>query len=193
MEEADALADRVGIMYAGSIRCYGSAMFLKRALGTGYQIRIAKAKDILCDSVNMPIRQYFPNAVLLENMDAEVHYALNSKNEERFAKSRSKSSDSEFESRRLMSIDSSMNLSDSSLFRTSLFHQYGLNNRAIKRQVSEFVSFFEYLEKNRSKLGITSWGLSISTMEDVFLKIELLATSGVKPSVFRGLLDPGQK
>ena len=128
MEEADALADRVGIMYAGSIRCYGSAMFLKRALGTGYQIRIAKAKDILCDSVNMPIRQYFPNAVLLENMDAEVHYAPNSKNEERFAKRRSKSSHSEFESRRLMSIDSSMNLSDSSLFSTSLFHQSGLNN-----------------------------------------------------------------
>ncbi len=33
MEEADALGDRIAIMAAGKVKCYGTSMFLKKAYG----------------------------------------------------------------------------------------------------------------------------------------------------------------
>ena len=40
MEEADTLGDRIGIMCGGKMVCEGSPLFLKRAYGVGYQLRI---------------------------------------------------------------------------------------------------------------------------------------------------------
>ena len=36
MDEADILADRKAIMSAGTVRCYGSSLFLKNKFGAGY-------------------------------------------------------------------------------------------------------------------------------------------------------------
>ncbi len=33
MEEADALGDRIAIMAAGKVKCYGTSMFLKKSYG----------------------------------------------------------------------------------------------------------------------------------------------------------------
>ncbi len=33
MEEADVLGDRIAIMAAGKVQCYGTSLFLKRAYG----------------------------------------------------------------------------------------------------------------------------------------------------------------
>ena len=40
MEEADVLADRIGIMSEGRMICSGSPMFLKRAFGVGYSLNV---------------------------------------------------------------------------------------------------------------------------------------------------------
>ena len=38
MDEADILADRKAIMSAGTLRCYGSSLFLKNRFGAGYHM-----------------------------------------------------------------------------------------------------------------------------------------------------------
>ena len=38
MDEADILADRKAIMSAGTVRCYGSSLFLKNKFGAGYHM-----------------------------------------------------------------------------------------------------------------------------------------------------------
>ena len=38
MEEAEVLADRIGIMSCGKIKCVGTSMYLKNILNCGYQV-----------------------------------------------------------------------------------------------------------------------------------------------------------
>jgi len=40
MPEADFLADRIGIMVQGALRCIGSGSHLKRTYGKGYKLTI---------------------------------------------------------------------------------------------------------------------------------------------------------
>lgn len=40
MEEAEALASKIGIMVAGRLNCYGSKESLKSIYGSGYEIKI---------------------------------------------------------------------------------------------------------------------------------------------------------
>ncbi len=43
MDEADLLSDRIAIMADGCLRCVGSSLFLKKTYGVGYQLTIEKA------------------------------------------------------------------------------------------------------------------------------------------------------
>jgi len=43
MDEADLLGDRIAIMAAGKLRCCGSSLFLKKQYGVGYQLTIVKS------------------------------------------------------------------------------------------------------------------------------------------------------
>ena len=38
MDEADILADRKAIISKGSLRCYGTSLFLKNRFGLGYHL-----------------------------------------------------------------------------------------------------------------------------------------------------------
>ena len=46
MEEADALADRVGIISDGKLKCVGTPLYLKNTFGDGYRV------NIVCDPGN---------------------------------------------------------------------------------------------------------------------------------------------
>lgn len=48
MDEADVLADRIGIMSEGKIKCIGSSLFLKNKFGIGYKLKLEKYND--CNS-----------------------------------------------------------------------------------------------------------------------------------------------
>ena len=45
MDEADLLGDRIAIISQGELKCYGSSMFLKRNLGSGYDITLVKKEE----------------------------------------------------------------------------------------------------------------------------------------------------
>ena len=49
MDEADILADRKAIMSAGTLRCYGSSLFLKNRFGAGYHMTmVLKVMYLAC-------------------------------------------------------------------------------------------------------------------------------------------------
>lgn len=45
MDEADILADRIGIMKAGKINALGTSMFLKSKFGVGYILKLEKGPE----------------------------------------------------------------------------------------------------------------------------------------------------
>lgn len=51
MDEADILADRVGIMSKGSLQCLGTTMFLKKMMGINYYLTIEKSEDCVSADV----------------------------------------------------------------------------------------------------------------------------------------------
>ena len=65
MDEADALADRIGIMARGRLRALGSAQHLKSRHGGGYRVDV-KAADGAAEPVGDVVARLFPGARLLE-------------------------------------------------------------------------------------------------------------------------------
>lgn len=126
MEEADALADRIIIMHSGKVVCSGSSMFLKKALCTGYVLRILKSLRFKhAETLNF-IQKLMPKATIKSEIGSEISYELNESQE------------------------------------TSV----------------ELGTFFSELEGRKEKLGIDSFGVTVSTLDEVFLKMGELADSG---------------
>lgn len=54
MDEADILGDRIAIMADGRLRCVGSSLFLKKNYGVGYQLTIARRKENVRSLIDEP-------------------------------------------------------------------------------------------------------------------------------------------
>jgi len=119
MDEADLLGDRIGIMANGQLRCVGSALFLKKEFGVGYQITIEKKFNSLDvdEKVSNAITNCVPEAILLSDVSTELSFQL--------------------------PINSS----------------------------SKFVDMFASLDEAIEADEITTYGVSITTLEEVFLKV----------------------
>ncbi|CAG9318442.1 unnamed protein product [Blepharisma stoltei] len=121
MDEADVLADRIGIMSQGKLRCCGSSAFLKNRYGVGYYIKIVKDLDsgnsFDDNAVIDFIRNHISESKISSNTRAEITFHL--------------------------PISS----------------------------VSQFNDFFASLDASLQKLNIKSYGVSATTLEEVFLKV----------------------
>ncbi|RWS09653.1 ATP-binding cassette sub-family A member 1-like protein, partial [Dinothrombium tinctorium] len=127
MEEADALGDRIAIMADGEVKCCGTPMFLKRAFGGGYQLRIAKGSDFKKESFERILRNFFADASIVNEIYTEIVYDL----------------------------------------------EDGRNNESDSTKV--FTEFFETFEIQKEDFGIASCGLSVTTIEDVFLRVNSMS------------------
>ncbi len=122
MDEADLLGNRVAIMSKGALHSYGSPMFLKVRLGTGYVMRLSFERSIDDSSVILQrVQEKIPGAVLKEHKGQEVAVAL--------------------------------------------------PNDA----VAEFAHCIKYMEQPalQKELGLNGISMSVSTLEDVFVRIAL--------------------
>ncbi|KAL1415399.1 hypothetical protein MTO96_006844 [Rhipicephalus appendiculatus] len=78
MEEADVLADRIIVMYSGSIICWGSPSFLKNACGVGYKLRIQKEPKVFTSAAILAVvKKTVPQATVEEEKENEAIIALN--------------------------------------------------------------------------------------------------------------------
>jgi len=120
MDEADQLADRVGILHGGQLKCCGSTLFLKRKFGVGYNMTLTKSRGgagCNAEEVQATLRRFVPEAEKLSDVGSELVYRL----------------------------------------------PLGAS--------AAFPKLLANLDDNQARLGITNYGLSVTTMEEVFLKV----------------------
>jgi ABC-type multidrug transport system ATPase subunit len=75
MEEAEMLADRVGIMARGTLKCYGTPLYLKNNFGKGYRLSIMTEIDHFEQGRDV-ILSWLPQATLATRSGGQMIFSL---------------------------------------------------------------------------------------------------------------------
>jgi len=143
LEEAALLGDRIAIMKQGQLRCAGSLLFLQKRFGLGYNL----------------------TTVLKSNQSSEA--SSNDKSEQ-MEEGISSSIDTDEEKVEKLYKFLKDRLSDTQLIRRSARE---LTFRFPPGTESSFPDLFEALEADRENLSIGAYGVSNTTLEEVFLQL----------------------
>uniref|UniRef100_A0A3B5M8A6 P-type phospholipid transporter n=1 Tax=Xiphophorus couchianus TaxID=32473 RepID=A0A3B5M8A6_9TELE len=163
MDEADILGDRIAIISHGKLCCVGSSLFLKTHLGTGYYLTLVK-------------RDYDLSLQSCRNSASTVSYMKKTEKDSVSESSSDAGLGSEPESE-TTTIDISLissvifkHVSEARLVE-DLGHEitYVLPYQSAKD--GAFVELFHELDDRLTDLGISSYGISDTTLEEIFLKV----------------------
>ncbi|CAM9541397.1 unnamed protein product [Ascophyllum nodosum] len=149
MDEADLLGDRVAIMADGALRCCGSSLFLKNHYGVGYNLTIVR--DI--GETEGEISSAFENGMDDEKADEEKGFNT-TKNQEGNVKPIKRLVRSYVREATLLS-------------NVGAEVSFQLPNDAS----GTFEAMLTELDARKAELGITSYGMSVTTLEEVFLRV----------------------
>eukprot|EP00529_Nitzschia_sp_RCC80_P002451 CAMPEP_0113451218 /NCGR_PEP_ID=MMETSP0014_2-20120614/6226_1 /TAXON_ID=2857 /ORGANISM="Nitzschia sp." /LENGTH=1987 /DNA_ID=CAMNT_0000342569 /DNA_START=1298 /DNA_END=7261 /DNA_ORIENTATION=- /assembly_acc=CAM_ASM_000159 len=145
MDEADVLGDRIAIMAEGSLRCLGSPLFLKNHYGVGYQLTIEK-----------------DHAFKEKEMDVVKEEKENG----------TKDSDPEIK------VESDLDEVLDSIVTNNVKEANMLSNVGSEMSfqlpisaASNFAPMFQGLDNQVEKGTISSYGIGITTLEEVFLLV----------------------
>uniref|UniRef100_A0A668ATY9 P-type phospholipid transporter n=1 Tax=Myripristis murdjan TaxID=586833 RepID=A0A668ATY9_9TELE len=156
MDEADILGDRIAIISHGKLCCVGSSLFLKNQLGTGYYLTLVK-------------KEPEPSLSSCRNSSSTVSFT---KKEECGSVSSSDAGlGSENESEAATIGDLILRHVPAARLVEDLGHEltYVLPYSAAKD--GAFVQLFKDLDDKLADLGISSYGVSDTTLEEIFLKV----------------------
>ncbi|CAM9360676.1 unnamed protein product [Chrysoparadoxa australica] len=145
MDEADLLGDRIAIMAHGELRCCGSSLFLKRHYGVGYNLTVVKA-----------IEEAGRTAEEEGKEGAEVV-----RGEEALYLDGQKSSAP------IKKLVHSFVEEATTLSEVGAEVSFQLPSAAS----SVFKNMLLQLDERSEELGISSYGMSITTLEEVFLRV----------------------
>ena len=143
MDEADILGDRIAIMAAGQLRCAGSSLFLKRQYGVGYQLTIEKQPLV---GVNKSIKDTGDS----EGGEIEV------------VKGSGDNFDAKLEEIVTGSVKEASLLSNVG---TEMSFQLPIG------AASTFAPMFEQLDKEVDDEAIVTYGVGVTTLDEVFLLV----------------------
>ena len=145
------MGDRIAIMSKGNLKCCGSPLFLKSMYSSGYNLVLTKKQS---DSAN---EQPDENETTEDNEEATTSTSSRT--------TTPKSSSLETGNRIATLIHS--------IIPDATLHE-NLNSEISfilpAQQTSRFSELFEKLDENKDTFNIENIGISISTLEDVFLK-----------------------
>jgi ATP-binding cassette subfamily A (ABC1) protein 3 len=143
MDEADILGDRIAIMAEGQLRCVGSSLFLKKKYGVGYQLTIEKNDRVDVDA----------------DADADAAIEVDSKTPQ---PSGMHSND-----------DNLKQIVTGAVSEASLLNNVGaeLSYQLPMGAASKFTTMFDGLDKEVDQGRISSYGVSITTLDEVFLLV----------------------
>lgn len=140
MEEAEALCSRIGIMAKGRLRCIGSAQHLKSKFGKGYVLTVN-----MLPTDGSAVADAQQAAVVEEFVQEEL-------------------------SKGCAKLLSSINRTKKFLIYKSTSTAYAGAASAARASTTITISeLFQQMEANKERLQIREWGLSMSTLEDVFV------------------------
>ncbi|XP_053093930.1 phospholipid-transporting ATPase ABCA1 isoform X2 [Pangasianodon hypophthalmus] len=157
MDEADLLGDRIAIISQGKLCCCGSPLFLKARLGTGYYLTIVKKE----------LPSLTPSSTSAANLSASTL----------MKESDSSMSDDTGLGNELYGSDVSglVALAQHHIARAQLVEDVGreavINFPHAASEDGTLALFLAELEKRQSEFGVVSYGLSDTTLEEIFLKV----------------------
>ncbi len=171
MDEADLLGDRIAIMAEGQLRCVGSSLFLKKKYGVGYQLTIIKNSDGDVDiqgkveEDNHEIDDfekwvYSTKNDKVSNGDDSAQVAISEVEEEK--KEGDLDMDGILQSIVKGSVPSAAVLSNVG---TEMKFQLPIGESA------KFIGMFEKLDKQLKQHKIKTYGVSVTTLDEVFLMV----------------------
>lgn len=162
-DEADILGDRIAIMAEGRLCCVGSSLFLKKTYGVGYQLTIERQRNSIMRRV-------------------VTHVVFDDEDEEQYPDSSLEvvvskvlGEDNCYDHGTNNGIDSLlMDIIHSSVPEAAVLSNIGseLSFQLPIGAASRFLPLFKGLDEQISAGNINSYGVSITTLEEVFLLVE---------------------
>ncbi|ROL50265.1 ATP-binding cassette sub-family A member 1 [Anabarilius grahami] len=174
MDEADILGDRIAIISHGKLCCVGSSLFLKTQLGTGYYLTLVKKNNE-------------PSLSSCRNSSSTVSFIKKDDNASESSSDAGLGSDQESEAATAIGTtwpESPVVPVDVALI-SSLILKHVPDARMVEDLGHEityvlpyesakdgaFVELFHDLDDRLADLGISSYGVSDTTLEEIFLKV----------------------
>ncbi|XP_078132544.1 phospholipid-transporting ATPase ABCA1 isoform X1 [Sander vitreus] len=162
MDEADILGDRIAIISHGKMRCCGSSLFLKKCFGSGYYLTLVRDEA--------------------EKMMAQRNGIKHSQDkEEKECPSRDSSLDDGIGSQSWGNSDLSADLTavgqivqhhvPEAVFLESIGQEITYILPYSGARDGTFALLFQELDLAMADLGLTSYGISDTTLEEIFLKV----------------------
>ncbi|XP_048033028.1 phospholipid-transporting ATPase ABCA1b [Megalobrama amblycephala] len=174
MDEADILGDRIAIISHGKLCCVGSSLFLKTQLGTGYYLTLVKKNNE-------------PSLSSCRNSSSTVSFIKKDDNASESSSDAGLGSDQESEA--ATAIGTTWPESPVVPVDVALISSLILKHVPAARMVEDlgheityvlpyesakdgaFVELFHDLDDRLADLGISSYGVSDTTLEEIFLKV----------------------
>uniref|UniRef100_A0A8C6VPK5 P-type phospholipid transporter n=1 Tax=Naja naja TaxID=35670 RepID=A0A8C6VPK5_NAJNA len=161
MDEADILGDRIAIISNGKLCCVGSSLFLKNQLGTGYYLTLVK-KDV--DSSLSSCR----------NSSSTISYLKKDDSVSQSSSDAGLGSDHESDTP-TVDVSAISNLIMKHVPEAKLVEDIGHELSYVlpyeAAREGAFVELFHEIDDRLSDLGISSYGISETTLEEIFLKV----------------------
>ncbi|XP_034091957.1 phospholipid-transporting ATPase ABCA1-like isoform X2 [Gymnodraco acuticeps] len=164
MDEADILGDRIAIISNGKMRCCGSSLFLKKCFGSGYYLTLVRE-----GSVKMAAQRNGIIQSQVKDVPTEKDFT-----------SRSSSPDDGISSQTWANSDPS-DVSDvgqivrchvpGAVFLESIGQEITFVLPYAGARDGSFALLFSELDRASAELGLTSYGISDTTLEEIFLKV----------------------
>ncbi|XP_043916268.1 phospholipid-transporting ATPase ABCA1-like [Protopterus annectens] len=159
MDEADILGDRIAIISHGKLCCCGSSIFLKKCFGSGYYLTVVKSTT----------NYISPQMLQAKPAVGEDGVSNSSSVDEGIG----------------TEIESNEDLSDKMMFLTKLVQKHAPEAHFLESigqeityilpyegaQDGSFAQLFKELDMELPNLGILSYGVSDTTLEEIFLKV----------------------
>jgi len=180
MEEAEALGDTISIIAAGKLVCSGSSLWLKNKYGDGYTLSINKnippgalAKDRL--PRYLPTSVELPDIVITDNGELEIVENKSGLGNKSVSMSSIAGYAKHNAGEPVLTTKSGLRLYNY-LLKYDFVSFTSDNGGEIKFKLSNdkldfFSGLLQDLEHNKTSLGVDSFGISVTSLTDVFLKV----------------------
>ncbi|XP_026071559.1 ATP-binding cassette sub-family A member 1 [Carassius auratus] len=152
MDEADILGDRIAIISHGRVCCCGSSLFLKKTYGRGYYLTLARANQDRVMAQRAPLIKECDKSSVDEGIGSESISSLDPPDVADLSRL----------VRRHMPEAEFLEVIGQEL--VYVLPYTGVTN-------GSFASLFKELDLEKSALGVTSYGISDTSLEEIFLKV----------------------
>nr|QST14975.1 ABCA1-1 protein [Diaphanosoma celebensis] len=146
MDEADMLGDRIAIIAQGQLKCCGSSLFLKRRIGSGYYLTLVRTDS----------NETSDTASLVSDLSGAVPPISTSDGSQAIEA---------IVQRHIPNAIAEHNVGSDFVFCLPELDEQG----QLQRQ--NFARLFDDLDANIERFGFSSYGVSDTTLEEIFLKV----------------------